>query len=131
VGSPQNSNDIANHELALIHKPTFIQEYDQFWQDPSQTPTIWLAILFNIMSLGSRLARYKDQYGLQYPTDMATRTPQQFQDLAACAISLADYTKPKKYTVEALSLYASCEYMRQDDSQVRLWLFMAIVRCPS
>lgn len=79
------------------------------------------------MSLGGRLARNKDQWSLQFPADTTTHTPQQFQDLAACAISLADYTKPKKYTIEALFLYASCEYMRQDDSQVRLWLFMAIV----
>jgi len=50
-----------------------------------------------------------------------------YQELASCAIALADYTKPKKYTVEALMMYAGCEYMRQDDSQVRLWLFMAVV----
>jgi len=50
-----------------------------------------------------------------------------YQELASCAIALADYTKPKKYTAEALMMYAGCEYMKQDDSQVRLWLFMAVV----
>jgi hypothetical protein len=74
------------------------------------------------MSLGSRLAR-----DLQHLDGSEVKSPQHYQDLAAYAIALADYTKPRKYTVEALFLYAGCEYMRQDDSQVRLWMFMAIV----
>ncbi|KAK0288161.1 hypothetical protein LTR35_003635 [Friedmanniomyces endolithicus] len=34
-----------------IHAPTFQEEYKRFWRSPKDTPTMWLGLLFAIMSL--------------------------------------------------------------------------------
>jgi Fungal specific transcription factor domain len=114
--------------LPAIHRPTFLAEYARLWDDSSQTPVMWLAILYGTMALGARIQDNKAFYGEPKNGERPEYLPpEHFQQLAACALGLADYTKPKQYTLEALMIYASCEYMRQDNSQVRLWMFMAVV----
>ena len=113
--------------LPSIHKPTFLLEYAAVYENPAETHVMWLAILFAILSVGTRLASFATTPGdsvLEQHTDMSA---DRFQQLAACALSLGDFTKAKKYTLEALMFYAGCEYMKPDDHIVRLWLFMGCV----
>lgn len=109
--------------LALFHKPTFQKEYTSFWANPSETPTMWIAMLFGILCLGKRIGM-KSRMSLE-ELGPDQQSPEDLQRLAAAAITLADYTRPKRYTMEALMIYAGCEYIgigRETD--LRLWCFM-------
>nr|POE59043.1 transcription factor lepe [Quercus suber] len=108
----------------IIHAPTFQDEYRQFWKSPKSTPTMWLGLLFSILSLAT-------SFGLR---DCDRSSPQaqsilsrfcRFHSLAASAAVLADYTKPKEYTLECLVLYASG--LRSDNAFVSVWLMVGLV----
>ncbi|KAI7483890.1 hypothetical protein KC351_g4835, partial [Hortaea werneckii] len=40
----------------IIHAPTFQEEYKRFWREPKSTPTMWLGLLFSILSLAASFA---------------------------------------------------------------------------
>jgi hypothetical protein len=117
----------ADPSLPSVHRPSFLEMYDRLWKAPSEVPTMWLSLLFSILGLGSRNAAYSQQNVPNEEMIAKLGSADYYQDLAAAALTLADYTKPKTWTVEALMAHASCEYMKQDDSQLQLWLLMAVV----
>lgn len=39
---------------ALMHRPTFMREYHEFWNNPFNTPVMWLGLLFSIFAIGVR-----------------------------------------------------------------------------
>ncbi|KAF2433033.1 hypothetical protein EJ08DRAFT_104938 [Tothia fuscella] len=113
----------ADPGLPCIHRPTFMEQYDRLFKDPSDTPVMWLALFYNIMALGC-------QVGIAYGTGDPTQihTADQYHKLAAAALTLADYTKPKKFVVEALMTYTSTEYLsKENNGGMRMWLLTAII----
>jgi hypothetical protein len=115
-----NSTDPA---LPLIHRPTFLAEYEQFWREPAKIPTMWLSLLFGMLCLGSRISAFLSQ--ADQVSDLVSAD--HYQQLSASALQLAGFLKPKKYTVEAMIMYGSCQYMKKEDDGVKLWFLMAII----
>ena len=109
-----------NHKH-IVHLPTFQRQYADFWSDHSTASPVWLALLLNILALGS-------QYLSRTPAaDNASQPGAQLHALAAHAIILADYAKPKMYILEALVLYIRYGQMQADSSELKLWLTLGIV----
>ncbi|SPQ18922.1 f7c43f77-852b-4352-a2f1-027f7165fedd [Thermothielavioides terrestris] len=104
---------------SIVHAPTFHQQLRRHWQDPSKTPIMWLALLYSILCL-AMLSYHKvgdeppDGKGrvLELADEYRLRTVQ-------CLIA-ADYTKSAEYTVEAMLLYAFCEYSSRWDAELSL-----------
>jgi len=117
----------ADPGLPAVHKPSFMDMYERLWNTPSEVPTMWLSHFFSILCLGSRNAAYGIQNEPNEAMIARLGSAEHYQELSGAALLLADYTKPKKYTVEALMAHATCEFLKQDDSQFRLWLLMALV----
>ena len=108
----------------IIHAPTFQEEYRRFWRSPRDTPTMWLGLLFAIMSLAA-------SFGLR---DNDPTSPQaqailvdvnKYHTMAASAAKLADFTKPKHYTLECLILYAAG--LRSNNAFVNVWLMIGLI----
>lgn len=108
----------------ILHAPTFQDEYRRFWRAPQDTSTTWLGMLFAIMSLAA-------SFGLRDidPTSDAAKAiiadVHKYHTLSASAALLADFSKPKQYTVESLLLYAAG--LRSDDAFVNVWLIAGLV----
>ncbi|QDS68535.1 hypothetical protein FKW77_010902 [Venturia effusa] len=119
-----NSTDPA---LPLIHQPTFLAEYDLFWQEPSETPTMWLALFFSMLCLGSGNARMASRADQDVPQLENVDSTDHYRQLAASALQLAGFWKPKKHAVEAMLMYVSCEYTKKEGDSIKLWYLMAIV----
>ena len=108
----------------IIHAPTFQSEYRRFWQDQNKTPTMWLGLLFAILSLA-------ESFGLR-DVDASSATAQsclekvnKYHDLAASAAVLADFTKPKQYTLECLIAYTAG--LRSNNAFVNVWLMIGLI----
>lgn len=108
----------------IIHAPTFQDEYRKFWRSPKDTPTMWLGLLYAIMSLAS-------SFGLR---DNDPTSPQaqailvdvnKYHSLAASAAVMADFTKPKQHTLECLILYAAG--LRSNNAFVNVWLMIGLI----
>lgn len=111
---------------SLIHAPTFHQQLRNHWQDPSQTPIMWLALLYSVMCLamlsyhkiGDEPPEWKGRV-LDLANEYRLRTVQ-------CLIA-GDYTKPAQYTVEAMVLYAFCEHSTRWDADLSIWMIVSMV----
>ncbi|KAJ0115490.1 hypothetical protein J7T55_012770 [Diaporthe amygdali] len=109
----------------ILHKPTFMREYEDHWKDPSKTNLIWLGLLFSILGI-TVLAHY--QYG--GPPEYEGISESLFQlyrmRTAQCLLS-GDISKCLPYTVETLRFNATAELNRKDDNRRGLWIMTGVV----
>jgi hypothetical protein len=130
--------------LFIIHAPTFQEEYNQFWLDPSSTSAMWIALLYSAMALGiitgprnpgmnAHAAAYKRSPASGYSNtnpngthDHLNSAVTRFQQLASSAMVLADVVKSQPYTLEALMIYGECEFLRRDDHHSKIWLMNGV-----
>lgn len=107
----------------VLHAPTFQEEYRSFLRDPTQTPTMWLGLLFAILSLaasfGLRDSDPKSPAGQKVLAEVS-----KYHSLSASAAVLADFTKPKQHTIECLMLYGAG--LRSNDAFVNVWLMIGL-----
>ncbi|CAO2658570.1 Nn.00g062930.m01.CDS01 [Neocucurbitaria sp. VM-36] len=106
---------------SLMHRPTFLKEYDSFWSQPFEAPTMWLGLLYGILALGARFQATFEGHGPALQDDPATSLSSArmdyYREKAVQCLVLADYTKCPPYTVEAFLLYFGTEYLRSADTQ--------------
>ncbi|KAH6845174.1 fungal-specific transcription factor domain-containing protein [Chaetomium sp. MPI-CAGE-AT-0009] len=105
----------------ILHAPSFQQQLRDHWQDPSKTPIMWLALLYAVMCLaltsyhkvGDEPPEWKGRV-LELANEYRLRTVQ--------CLNVGDYTRPTKYTVEAMMLYGFCEYATRWDADLGIWI---------
>ncbi|KAK2801390.1 hypothetical protein FQN50_007776 [Emmonsiellopsis sp. PD_5] len=109
----------------ILHPPTFRKDYELFWEDPSSKPIIWIGMLFSIMCLTS----YCNHLGGAdtRSTNLAKHDVELYRKRATQCLVLGNYTKPGPYTLHALLLYSSSEYMRCQDADFGLSLLIGMV----
>ncbi|KAK5659355.1 hypothetical protein OQA88_1448 [Cercophora sp. LCS_1] len=106
----------------VFHVPTFMRDYKAFWENPLDTSYTWLALIFSMCAQAALFSSMAD--------DPAVRDFRVFDDFrvrAAQALTLADYTKPGPYKVQAMLMYFGCEYLRRSDSILGTSTLLAIV----
>jgi hypothetical protein len=95
--------------IPIIHTQQFQRQYEQFWRAPLDTPPLWISILFSICCLSARLS---EAIGSEPNTPEDQVSPRvSFLHAAGQCLRLGGFTRPKRYVVEALGLYAQCKYM--------------------
>lgn len=107
----------------IIHGPTFQEQYRAFWRDPKDTPTMWLGLLFAILSLASSFS-LRDVDSNSQAAKQTLMTVNRLHTLAGSAAVLADFTKPKAHTMECLMLYGAG--LRSNDAFVNVWLILGL-----
>ncbi|ETS82848.1 hypothetical protein PFICI_04724 [Pestalotiopsis fici W106-1] len=109
----------------ILHEPTFMQEYNEHWKDPTKTGFIWLGLLFSM--LGINMLAY-DQYG--EPSEYEGMAESLFQlyrmRTAQCLLS-GDIAKCLPYTVETLRFNATAELSRKEDNRRGLWIMTGVI----
>ncbi|KAG8412126.1 hypothetical protein J3458_014320 [Metarhizium acridum] len=104
-----------------VHSPSFLQQYQRFWDDPSQAPLTWIALLYGIMSFAAQSqAGSLDQ--VQDPS-----LPLPFLEQIVQCLVLGNYSHGAPYAIEALLHYFVLERMRAGDTQAETWLLMGII----
>lgn len=107
-----------------LHAPTYQEEYKKFWDDPNQTCVSWLGLTFAIMSLAESFSfRYVDPRSTEGKVILAR--VKRLHSLSASAAVLADFTTPKKYTLECLLFYMSG--LRGNDGFMKVWLMIGLI----
>ncbi|KAJ5766224.1 uncharacterized protein N7511_003840 [Penicillium nucicola] len=118
-----NCYDPATH---ILHGPTFQTQYNKHWEDPSQTELVWIAMLFAMMRL-AMLSYYNE--GDEPPEfrgksiDMAGG----FRNSVAQCLTLADYTKPHPYLIEALVFHLHGDFSQSRDTDVSIWVLAGVI----
>ncbi|KAJ6172606.1 hypothetical protein N7470_001673 [Penicillium chermesinum] len=118
-----NTYDPATH---ILHGPTFQAQYNKHWEDPSQTDLTWIAMLFALMRLA--MLSYKRE-GDEPPEfkgkamDMAGS----FRNLFAHCVTLADYTKPHPFLIEALVFHLHGDFTQTREADVSVWVLPGVI----
>lgn len=86
---------------------------------------MWLALLYCIFCLGSKIALFTITSERNENAQLSL-DPDKFQQLAASALALGDYTKPQRYLLEALMTLVSCEFMNFNRGHA-IWLLMSFI----
>ncbi|KAK3291096.1 uncharacterized protein B0H64DRAFT_446343 [Chaetomium fimeti] len=113
------------HLPPILHKPTFMREYNEHWENQSRTSFIWLGLLFSI--LGITMLAYH-QHG-EPPKYKGVSEPlfQLYRIRTSQCLLSGDITKCLPYTVGTLRFNATAELNRQDDNRRGLWIMSAVV----
>ncbi|KPM41733.1 hypothetical protein AK830_g4834 [Neonectria ditissima] len=56
---------------AVLHTVQFLKEYEEFWENPSVTPVVWLDLLFTIMCLATQFQKFRLDAGVPTPSSLA------------------------------------------------------------
>ena len=117
--------------IALMHKPKFLREYEDFWKNPDEAPVMWLGSLYGIFAIATRIQSLMEEYdaGISDPsqrTFSVARTDFYRTKLVQCLI-LANYVKCPPYTIETFMSYFIVEYLRSRDTQHGIWLLVSIL----
>jgi hypothetical protein len=91
----------------LLHTPTFLSEYELFWDQPDGVDLNWLSILFSIMclSLQAEMRAGRQVNGIL----IMEATCGIYSKKAVLCLRAADFARPSRYTVEALVSTASSD----------------------
>ncbi|KIW63072.1 hypothetical protein PV04_09950 [Phialophora macrospora] len=94
--------------IPFIHTQQFQRQYEQFWRTPLDTPPLWISILFSICCMSAGLS---EAVGSEPTTPEDQLSPRMtFLHAAGQCLRLGGFTRPKRYVVEALGLYAQSKY---------------------
>ncbi|OOF96380.1 hypothetical protein ASPCADRAFT_206573 [Aspergillus carbonarius ITEM 5010] len=110
----------------ILHGPTFQTQYNKHWEDPSQTCTVWIAMLFAMMRL-AMLSYHRD--GDEPPEfrgkslDMAGT----FRNLVAQCLTLADYTKSYPNLIESLIFHLHGDLCQTREADVSVWVLVGVI----
>lgn len=113
--------------VALVHRPTFVREYNEFWSDPYHVPMEWLALLVMILALGTFFSVYVaphevEIHGGPCPMDMY----RQYRAAAGWALVAAKYTSPSQTKMQAFILYVAAEFMTNRASSANCYVLSSV-----
>jgi hypothetical protein len=110
--------------IPYIHTYQFQRQYENFWQDQASMSPQWVSILFSICCLATQLTQ---AVGGDTPDQEKPANSALFLTASAQCLILAGYTRPKPNIVEALALYAQCQYSTTLDPSGEVAIMFAIL----
>jgi hypothetical protein len=108
----------------IIHAPTYQEEYKQYWKDPKRVSVSWLGLTFAILSLAESFSLRDVDPGSAFAKTCLSRV-EKLHSMSASAAVLADFTTPKKYTLECLIFYTAG--LRSNDGFMKVWLMIGLI----
>lgn len=117
-----SSYDPAVH---IIHGPTFQVQYDQHWVNPQETPIVFFALLYAIMTLALQSYHRAGDEPPEY-RGKSLEISVSFRRLTAQCLNLADTNQPIPQMLETLLLYLQAEYSRSRDAETGVLMLSSI-----
>ncbi|KAK3318927.1 fungal-specific transcription factor [Apodospora peruviana] len=108
---------------SLVHGPTFLQEYEAFWADPSATPIMWLALLFSMMCLAVRAS---DAAEAGNEVEHKSFQTELYREKLVQCLQLGEYTKGGPYVLETMIQYVYIEFGIRADADQDVWALLGL-----
>lgn len=112
--------------LHIIHGPTFQKQYDQHWQNPTETPVIWLGLVFAMMCIALQSYSRAGDEPPEYQ-GKSWEMSSEYRQLTAQCLVMADITQPITGMLEALILHVHADYARSKDSETGVLISIGII----
>ncbi|TDZ18529.1 Fusarisetin A cluster transcription factor fsa6 [Colletotrichum orbiculare MAFF 240422] len=98
--------------VAAVHTGKFMREYENFWQSPSETPIMWLGLLYSIMCLAVISSEFS---GTVVAEDVADALVDRYREKTAQCLIMGRYADGGPYTWETVYQYVVIELSSRPD----------------
>ncbi|KAM0279966.1 hypothetical protein ACHAQH_004295 [Verticillium albo-atrum] len=142
-GSPRNRNEVLSilpdrqivdrlvmryfasksPSMYLVHRPTFLSQYREFWHATNTVDSHWLAQLFMVLCLATHFSTY------MAPHELARDSPEpsfvkikRYRSAAAWCLVRGKYHQPTEQTIGPFIMYAEAEFLLNRHSQMNCYL---------
>ncbi|KAI5927574.1 fungal-specific transcription factor domain-containing protein [Camillea tinctor] len=119
----------------LIHSGEFLKQYNAFWEDPQNTPIIWVGLLFAILAIAAQFefnnaeassSELKDEY-LPFSGSVTLRpVVHEYRERVVQCLHLGRYTRGGPFVLETLIHYVGIEFALRKDASSDVWLALGI-----
>lgn len=115
----------------FIHSPTFLKEYEKFWENPQETPVMWIGLLFAMMCTATLYQEPTPADLIPFnslPSYFKPREPMEvYREKTVQCLILGRYTKGVPYAIETLIFYMHIEYIKSPADLSQVWILMGII----
>ena len=118
-----NSYDPAVH---ILHPPSWYRQYEKHWQDPLKSGPAWLGQIFAVLCLAMHSYFRMDDEPPEF-RGKSLALAANFRGLTGQCLLLADFTKPVNNMIETMVLHLHCEYARNRDAEVGVWVLVGMI----
>ncbi|KAK8099992.1 hypothetical protein PG999_010366 [Apiospora kogelbergensis] len=108
-----------------VHGPTFLQEYETFWANPTDTSVVWLGLLFGMICLAAITSGSSDLDHVGNAERAVDQVSVYREKVAQCLIR-GEYTKCGPYVLETLVHYLYIEFLLSPDADQDLWFLLGL-----
>ncbi|PSN59660.1 hypothetical protein BS50DRAFT_640811 [Corynespora cassiicola Philippines] len=112
--------------IHIIHGPTFQKQYDRHWLNPSETPVIWLGLVFAMMTISLQSYSRAGDEPPEY-RGKSWEMSREYRELTAQCLVMADITQPITYMLETLILHVYADYARSRDAEPGILMSTGII----
>ena len=116
----------------VTHGPSFLREYEKFWENPLATPVMWIGMLFTMMCLATQFQSFlvneprgEDRYPLS--AQDIQHLVRLYQERTVQCLVLGKYTKSVPYTIPTLLLYFTTEHFQGEDTEIGTWILLGMI----
>ncbi|KAI8670783.1 Zn(2)-C6 fungal-type domain-containing protein [Fusarium keratoplasticum] len=109
----------------ILHRETFIAEYNQFWADFSSAPIMWIGLLFSIMCISIFLQQ--QDIGSSGLSSEPQAMLENYRTLTIHCLVAGNYLSSSRYTIETLTLHFVLDQNVGLGTHVSTWVLMGVV----
>ncbi|KAI1015994.1 hypothetical protein LB504_009245 [Fusarium proliferatum] len=110
--------------MPILHPTKFQQEYESFWDSPSETSPVWMSLLLALLSLSAGVYEISGMArSSQFPIPSSKALSKKTQE----CLLLSNYTAANEHAVEAFLLLLVGCWLRAKVSDTNLWFLMGKV----
>ncbi|KAI1348456.1 fungal-specific transcription factor domain-containing protein [Xylaria sp. FL0043] len=108
-----------------VHGPSFLREYEAFWENSDAVSFAWVGLLFGILCLAV-MASDPQHPSFGSETDHKQLQIELYRQKIVDCLIMSEYTKPGPYVLEAVIHYLCVEFLLEPDAQDGLWFLLAL-----
>ena len=112
--------------IDMLHKPTFLQQFEHYRSKLSDAPMIWLGLLYSMFCLALQSYVRNDDEPTNFQ-GISADVSDVYRKRAAQCILIDGLSTTSSYSLEALLLYAISEYSRLPDGNSGVWMVMGLL----
>ncbi|CAG8886238.1 unnamed protein product [Penicillium salamii] len=107
---------------SAVHGPSFLREYEAFWENQSGTPVMWIGLLFSMICLACLTS---DVLSEPSPEDLSLQIDLYREKSVQC-LTLGEYTRSGPYVLETVINYTYAEFCIRTDADKDIWFLLAL-----
>ncbi|CAH0050414.1 unnamed protein product [Clonostachys solani] len=112
---------------SILHSPSFLREYQKFWEAPSETPIAWIGLLYTIICLSVIASKDNNEIRDKAEDEQLRLQIDSYHEKIVQCLILAEYTKTGPHILETMIHYAHIEFAIHPDANTDLWYLFGIV----